>query len=58
VREAEEVERLRFPEAPCPSILGGVPTELDQAGLIRVQFQPERREPLAKLDTEPPSIIC
>ena len=32
---------------------GGVPPELDQPGLVRVQLQPELREPLAKLGQEP-----
>jgi hypothetical protein len=49
VREAQEVERLRFAEPACPPVPGGVPPELDQPRLTRVQFQPELREPAAQL---------
>src|SRR5919197_3773601 len=52
VREAQEVERLRLPEAPCRSPLGGVPPELDQPGLVGMQLQPELRQPLAKVAKE------
>ena len=31
----------------CP-VTGGVPPELDQPGFVRVQFQPELREPAAQ----------
>src|SRR6266568_8923673 len=56
VREAEEVERLRFPVAPSPPMPGSVPPELDEPGLLGMQLQPELREPLAKIGKEPPCI--
>src|SRR5262249_25118588 len=40
-------------QAPPSPPLGGEPAKLDQPGLVRVQFQPELRQPLAKLDCEP-----
>jgi hypothetical protein len=53
VREAQEVERLRFPQTRRTSAFGDVPPELDQACLVRVQLQPELREPSTKVDQEP-----
>jgi hypothetical protein len=41
VCEAEEVERVGLPETACRPLLGGVPPELDQPGLVGMQFQPE-----------------
>jgi hypothetical protein len=53
VREAEEVERLRRPsEALIPSILGGEPAKLDQAGLLGVQLQGELEQALAEFYEE------
>src|SRR6266516_111230 len=40
----------------CP-VPGGLPPELDQPGLIRVQLQPELRGPAAKLVPEPLSVF-
>ncbi|WP_206744657.1 hypothetical protein, partial [Parafrankia soli] len=40
VREPQKVERLRLAQTPPLPIPGGVPPELDQPRLIRVQFQP------------------
>ena len=57
MREAQKVERVRLPEAPYRSSSGGVPAELDQPGLVGVQFQPELREPLTKIGQEPPRIV-
>jgi hypothetical protein len=57
VREPPKVERLRFAQIPPLTIPGGVPPELDQPRLVRVQSQPESREPLAKLDQEPPRVL-
>src|SRR6266511_2181016 len=57
VRKAEEVERFRLTLTPRRPVLGGEPPELDQPGLVRVQLQPEPREPLAKLVQEPPRIL-
>src|SRR5215211_595211 len=52
VREPQEVERPWLPEAPCRSALGGVAPELDQPGLVGVQFQAELREPLTEIMEE------
>src|SRR5438552_17864991 len=52
MREAEEINRLRLAE-PARLPPGGVPPELDQARLARVQSQGELREPLAKVRQEP-----
>ena len=57
VRQAQEVERLRFAQTPLASLPGRMPPELDQPGLVRVQLQPELREPLAKLRQELPRIL-
>src|ERR1035438_10168313 len=53
VREPQEVERLRLPVAAPGSILGGVPPELDQPRLLRLQLQTELREPVAEIGEEP-----
>ena len=47
VRKAQKVERLRLAQTPTPPVDGGTPPELDQPRLVRVQLQPEPREPLA-----------
>jgi len=57
VREAEKLERLRLAKATCCAIPGGVPPELDQPCLLGMQFQTERREPVAKLCPEPLSVL-
>jgi hypothetical protein len=57
VREAEEVERFGLPDSPRCSPPGGVPPELDQPGLVGMQFQPELRKPLSKVDQEPLRIL-
>src|SRR5690242_6252106 len=57
MRKAEEGERLRLTRTPRRPAPGGEPPELDQPGLIRVQLQPEPRQPLAKLNQEPPRIL-
>jgi hypothetical protein len=57
VREAQEVERLRFSQATACSSRGGEPPGLDQPRLARVQFQPELREPAAQLVQEPLSVL-
>src|ERR671918_142039 len=51
-REAQEVECLRLAEAPCRSSLDGEPPELDQPGLVGMQFQPELRESLTEVVEE------
>ena len=55
--EAQEVERLRFARTPPASLPGGMPPELEQPGLVRVQLQPEPREPLTKLNQELPRVL-
>jgi len=57
VRESQERERLRFPLAPRRPVPDGIPPELDQPGLIRVQFQPEPGEPAAQLFPEPLGVV-
>ena len=52
VGEAQEVERLRFSLAPQPSISGSVAPELDQPGLLRMEFQSELRQPFLELIEE------
>ena len=57
MREAEEVERLRLAQTPLCSAPGSTPPKLDQPRLVRMQVQPEPRQPLTKLDQEPPRIL-
>src|SRR5438067_8836647 len=42
VREAEEIERLRFPKTTLGLLLGGVPPEADQARLLGVEREAKR----------------
>ena len=53
MREAEEIEGLRFPLAPGRSPLSRVAAELDQAGLVGVQRQAELRQPLPQIAEKP-----
>ena len=57
VREAEELERLRLPKPARRSSLGGEPSELDQPRLVRMQLQPELREPVAQISQEPLGVL-
>src|SRR5215510_5017007 len=57
VREPQETERLRLTQTSRLPSPGGVPPELDQPRLVRVQFQPEPRQPFTKLDQEPLRIL-
>src|SRR4029453_671764 len=57
MREAQEVERLRLALTPGCPVPGGMPPELDQPGLLRVQLQPELREPAAQPGPEPLSVL-
>ena len=45
----QEIERLGPAQTPRRAVPGGVPPELDQPGFVRVQRQPEIRQPLAKI---------
>ena len=56
VGEAQEVEGFRPAKSPCRSSLGGEPPELDEPGLVRMQFQAKLREPLTKIVQEPPGV--
>jgi len=56
VREAEEVERCRFPESVLLPMCGRVPAELDQARLLGMQFQGESPQPLAEVAQKPLSV--
>ena len=49
MREPQEIERLGLTQTPCRPVPGGVRPELDQPGFVRVQRQPELRQPLAKI---------
>ena len=53
MREPQEIERLRFTQTPRRPVPGGVRPELDQPGFVRVQRQPELRQPLAKIGQQP-----
>jgi hypothetical protein len=53
MREAEEVERLGLADASGRSGPGGMPTELDEPGLVGMQLQVELHQPLAKVSEEP-----
>src|SRR5512133_3223789 len=57
VREAKKRKRLRPPDAALVPVLGGVPSELDQARLLRVQLQRELRKPLPKIAKEPLGVL-
>ena len=52
VGEAQEVERLRFSLSPQLSISGRIAPELDQPGLLRMEFQSKLRQPLLELIKE------
>src|SRR5262249_42331697 len=52
-----ELHVSRLPQPPPRPISGGVAPELDQPRLAWVQPQPEPRQPLTKLNLEPPRII-
>ena len=53
VREAEEVECLRSPLPALPTIGRCKPTELHQPGLVGVQLEPERGQPLSQVPDKP-----
>ena len=46
-----------LPRPRAARFAGGEPPELDQPGLVRVQLQPELREPLAKIGQEPLGVL-
>jgi len=57
VPESQERERLRLPLAPRFAQPGRVRPELDQPGLVGVQFQAELREPSAQFLQEPLRVV-
>jgi len=57
VREAEKIERFRPPLAAPGSIPGGVPPELDQSRLLRMQLQTKLREPVTQISQEPLGVL-
>src|SRR5437867_2022838 len=57
VREPQEVERFRFAQSSTSPIDGGTPPELDQPRLVRMQLQPELREPSTQLVQESPRVL-
>ena len=52
VREAQKVERLRSPFPPRSAIACSIPAELDESGLLRVQFQLEASESFLEVAQE------
>ena len=56
VRESQEVERFWLPDTPRRASFGGVPSELDQPGLVGMQLQSELREPLTKVVQKLPGV--
>src|SRR5580658_1071220 len=56
VGEAQEREGLRFTIAALLPVTGRIAPELDQPGLIRVEFQAELRQPYLELSKEPHGI--
>ena len=56
VGEAHEVERRRFSFSSQLSITGSLTPELDQPGLLRMEFQSELRQPLLELLKETRSV--
>src|SRR6516162_11151531 len=56
VGEAQEGERLWFSRATPLPISGSIAPELDQPGLVRMEFQAELRQPFLELLKEPHSI--
>ncbi len=53
MREPQEVERLRLALTPSLPVVGSKPPELNQAGLVRVEFQSELLQPLPPFLEEP-----
>ena len=58
MREPKEIERLRLPETTSRSAPGGMPSELDQPGLVRVQLQPKLRKPLREKSAQNRRASC
>jgi len=56
VGEAQEVERRRFSRATLLPISDSIAPELDQPGLLRMEFQSEPRQPPLELFKEPHSV--
>src|SRR5215472_5140174 len=52
VSKAKEVKRLRFSLTALRPVSGRITPELDQPGLVRVEFQTELRQPLLELFEE------
>src|SRR5512132_476361 len=52
MREAQELERLRAPEAALCSLLGGEPPQADQARLVGVERQPEPGQTIGQVLAE------
>ena len=56
MRETQKAERLGFPEAPLSASARSVTPELDQSGLLGMQFQPESRQSPGEITPEGHSI--
>jgi hypothetical protein len=57
VREAEKIKRIWQSETATRTVRSGVPSELHEPCLFRVQFQRELRESFAKFRVEPLGVI-
>jgi hypothetical protein len=57
IRETKKRERFRLPEPTALPVTDSEPPELDQPRLLRMQLQPELREPLAKISQEPLGVL-
>ena len=57
MREAQKVERFRLPFSSLFPVRFGVPPEFDPARLVRVEFQPEFRQPLPQVGQETVSFL-
>src|ERR1035438_4455351 len=58
MREPQKREAFRLPFFPRPALPCGVWSELDQPRLLRMQFQPELRQPFPKLLQEPFGLVA
>jgi hypothetical protein len=57
VSEAQEVERLRFSRTTLLPVSGSIASELDQPGLLRMEFQAELCQSFLELLKEPHGLI-
>jgi hypothetical protein len=58
MREAEEVEGLRFPRATLPPVRNRKAAELEESRLVGMQREPESREAFAQLGEEASRVLA